>query len=93
MVIFACSEFVNTVVTEEDWVCDLGYRPTFLYTIATVGLIVGTAIFSLFADIKGRKPAFFFAVVVTVAFQLGQIGVIHNYTAYVVLKVRTVAKQ
>ena len=69
------SEFMNTAVTDEDWVCDLGHRVPDLYTIATVGLIVGTAIFSLFADFKGRKPAFLFAVVVVVTFQLIQIRI------------------
>ena len=75
-------------MTDEDWVCELQYRPTKLFTIATVGIIIGTALFSLFADFKGRKPAFFFAVVVVVVFQLIQIGAVSNYVAYTVVKVR-----
>lgn len=84
--------FVNTAVTDEDWVCELQHRPTKLFTIATVGIIVGTAIFSIFADFYGRKPAFFFAVVIVVVFQLIQIGVVHYYIAYTFVKVRIMRK-
>ena len=81
------SDFVNTAVTDEDWVCELKYRPTKLFTIATVGIIIGTALFSLFADFKGRKPAFFFAVVIVIVFQLIQIGAVGSYIAYTIVKV------
>ena len=81
------SEFIDTVVTDEDWVCDLNNRPTDLYTIGTAGLIVGTAFFSAFADWKGRKPAFYVSCVLVLTFQLAKIGLGYNYTAYAIVKV------
>ena len=81
------SEFLDTVVTDEDWVCDLNQRPTDLYTWGTAGLIVGTAFFSAFADWKGRRPAFFVSTVVVLAFQLAKIGLADDFAGYVAVKV------
>jgi len=47
------SEFINTAVTENNWVCELEGRATELFTIGNVGLILGTAVFSALADYKG----------------------------------------
>jgi len=81
------TEFDNTAVSDFDWVCDIGQRATDLYTWGTVGLIVGTAFFSAFADWKGRKPAFFAATAIVLVFQLAKIGLAHDYAAYVAVKV------
>jgi len=80
------SEFINTVVTEQDWVCDIGQRATDLFTVGTAGLIVGTFIFSAFADWKGRKPAFFVSTALVIIFQLAKLGLAHDYNGYVLVK-------
>ena len=80
-----------TAATENDWVCDLATRPTDLFTFGTVGLIVGTAIFSYLADAKGRRLAFYVATLAVIVFQLAQIGVSHNYGAFLALKILSYA--
>ena len=90
--IFPCfSEFVDTAVTDNDWVCDLVTRPTDLFTYGCVGLILGTAIFSWLADAKGRKPAFYFSTILMVIFQLTQVGVSHSYPAFLAMKILSFA--
>ncbi len=81
------SEFVDTAVTDNDWVCDLATRATDLFTFGCVGLIVGTAIFSWLADAKGRLLAFYFSTIAMVVFQLIQIGVSSSYPAFLTMKV------
>jgi len=81
------SEFINTVPSEQDWVCDKGARATDLYTIGTAGLIVGTAFFSWFADWRGRRPAFFVSTLIVIIFQLAKIGLADKYTAYLIVKI------
>ncbi len=44
------SEMDSTAVTDNDWVCEKQKRATDLFTLGVVGLIIGTAIFSLIAD-------------------------------------------
>jgi len=85
------SEFLDTAVTDNNWVCDLATRVPDLYTYGCVGLILGTAIFSWLADAKGRKPAFYFSTVLMVAFQLIQVGVSHIYGAYLAMKILSFA--
>ncbi len=41
---------LNTAVSDNDWVCMYQKRATDLFTLGVVGLIIGTAIFSLVAD-------------------------------------------
>jgi MFS family permease len=74
-------------VTENDWVCELEIRATDLFTLGNVGLIVGTAVFSAFADFKGRRLAFYIATAFAIGFQLVQIGVSHIYPLFVLMKV------
>ena len=81
------SEFLDTAVTDNNWVCELEVRPTDLYTIGNVGLILGTAVFSALADYKGRRLAFYVATAFAVGFQLVQIWVSHIYPLYVTMKV------
>ena len=81
------SEFYDTAVTENNWVCDLEVRATDLYTLGNVGLILGTAVFSALADYKGRRLAFYIATAFAVGFSLVQIWVSHIYPLYVTMKV------
>ena len=39
------SEFKDTIVTENDWVCGIGHYVADLYTLGVVGLILGTFVF------------------------------------------------
>jgi len=39
------SEFKDTLVTENDWVCGIGHYVSDLYTLGVVGLILGTFVF------------------------------------------------
>ena len=89
-IVYFCifSEFIDTAVTDNDWVCDLVTRPTDLFTLGCVGLILGTAVFSWLADAKGRRLAFFFSTLAMIIFQLIQIGVSHEYAAFLTMKVR-----
>ena len=48
------SEFYDTAVTENNWVCKLEVNTTDLYTLGNFGLILGMAVFSGLADYKGR---------------------------------------
>ena len=74
-------------MTENDWVCDLATRATDLFTMGCVGLIIGTAIFSYIADVKGRLLAFYMSTVAMVAFQVIQVWVSHSYPAFLAMKV------
>ncbi len=74
-------------MTDNDWVCEKVSRATDLFTLGCVGLILGTAVFSLLADFKGRRLAFYASTLAMILFQLIQIGISHKYAAYVVVKV------
>ena len=39
------SEFKDTLVTENDWVCGIGHYVPDLYTLGSVGLVLGTFVF------------------------------------------------
>lgn len=81
------SEFVDTAVTDNDWVCELQTRATDLFTLGCVGLILGTAVFSWLADAKGRRLAFFLSTFAMIFFQMIQIWVSHNYGAFLAMKI------
>lgn len=81
------SEFWDTAVTDNDWVCDLLTRPTDLFTLGCVGLILGTTVFSALADFKGRRLSFYVSTLAMIVCQLIQIGVSHIYPAYVAFKI------
>ena len=78
----------NTAVTDNDWVCERGSRPTDLFTLGVVGLIFGAAVLSALADYKGRKLSFYVCIVVVCAFCLASIWASHSYPLYVAIKVR-----
>ena len=49
------SEFYDTAITENNWVCDKSHYTPDLFTLAVVGLILGTFVFSAVADFFGSK--------------------------------------
>lgn len=77
----------NTAVTDNDWVCSKMRRATDLFTLATVGLIIGTAIFSAIADFKGRKLSFFLSTICMLIFSIIPIWLSHNYPAFLALQI------
>ena len=83
------SDMYNTAVTDNDWVCSKMKRATDLFTLGVVGLIVGTFIFSLIADFKGRKISFFLSTFFMIILCIIPIWVSHSYPWYLALKVRT----
>ena len=89
--LFIFSEFVDTAVSDNNWVCELQTRATDLFTLGCVGLILGTAFFSWFADAKGRRLAFFMSTLAMMVFQMAQIGVSHSYGAFLAMKILAMA--
>ena len=45
------SEFKDTLVTENNWVCGIGHYVSDLYTLGVVGLILGTFVFRCFSHL------------------------------------------
>ena len=58
-----------------------------LYTLSVVGLILGTFIFSAFADFFGRKLCFYIGTATCIVFTLCMIPVSHNYHLFAFFKV------
>ncbi|KAH9381269.1 hypothetical protein HPB48_003250 [Haemaphysalis longicornis] len=56
----------ETVPTKWDLVCDRGHLPSLVYTVGTVGGILGTLIFGAMADRCGRKGTFYVIVALAV---------------------------
>ena len=84
------SEFKNTAVTENDWVCDKAMVVADLYTLSVVGLILGTFIFSAVADFFGRKLSFYIGTATCIVFTLCMILSTpspHNYHLFAFFKV------
>ena len=100
------TEFYDTVVTENNWVCSKVTRTTDhltlftlahvsfqanyvpdLFTLAVVGLILGTFIFSGVADFFGRKLSFYIGAATCIIFSLLMIPVSHNFHLFAFFKV------
>ena len=58
-----------------------------LYTLSVVGLILGTFIFSAFADFFGRKLCFYIGTATCIVFTLCMIPTSHNYHLFAFFKV------
>ena len=107
--IYDTSEFIDTAVTDNDWVCDkvrlapsvrcqflqvenvflqANYVPD-LYTLAVVGLILGTFIFSAIADFFGRKLSFYVGSATVIVFTLCMVPTDFNFHLFAFFKVRT----
>lgn len=56
-------EFESTAVTEFDLVCDQGYLVALIGSIYMSGLLFGSVFLGRLADMIGRKPALFLAMV------------------------------
>jgi len=81
------SEFYDTVVTEENWVCDKAMYTADLYTLTTVGLLLGTFIFSAIADFFGRKTSFYVGCAAVIVFTLCMIPVSYSFSLFALFKV------
>jgi len=81
------SEFKDTLVTENDWVCGIGHYVSDLYTLGVVGLILGTFVFSAIADFFGRKTSFYIGIVTVMLFTFLQIPVYYSYDLFALFKV------
>jgi len=81
------SEFKDTLVTENDWVCGVGHYVSDLYTLGVVGLILGTFVFSAIADFFGRKTSFYIGIVTVMLFTFLQIPVSYSYDLFALFKV------
>ncbi|XP_077539872.1 organic cation transporter protein-like [Haemaphysalis longicornis] len=75
----------ETVPTKWDLVCDRGHLPSLVYTVGTVGGILGTLIFGAMADRIGRRRAFFITVAIAVVFGISSV-LATSFTAFVVLR-------
>ena len=54
----------ETKITEYDFVCDNDYVFETAYSVEQMGYVVGTLIFSIYADRLGRKPVFIFILLI-----------------------------
>jgi len=81
------SEFWDTAVTENNWVCQKAHYTPDLYTLAVVGLILGTFVFSAVADFFGRKTSFYVGTASVIVFTLCMIPTSHNFHLFAFFKV------
>lgn len=81
------SEFTDTAVTENDWVCQKAHYTPDLFTLAVVGLILGTFVFSAVADFFGRKTSFYVGTATVIVFTLCMLPVSHNFQIFAFFKV------
>ena len=58
-----------------------------LFTLAVVGMILGTFIFSAVADFFGRKLSFYIGAATVIVFTLCMIPTSHNYHLFAFFKV------
>jgi len=85
--VFDQSEFWDTAVTENSWVCSKANYIPDLFTLAVVGMILGTFIFSAVADFFGRKMSFYIGAATVIVFTLLMIPTSHNYHLFAFFKV------
>ena len=100
---FDTSEFWDTAVTENNWICDKHTYTPDLYTFcrniqhwmkivyflfsAVIGIILGTFIFSAVADFCGRKLSFYIGCAVVILFTLCMLPTSHNFHLFAFFKV------
>lgn len=71
----SCTNYVfeddmTTIVTEFDLVCDKKWIPATITTIQMAGVLLGCLVSGHLADMIGRKPTYFIAILVTVVFNI-----------------------
>ncbi|XP_055526198.1 beta-alanine transporter isoform X2 [Wyeomyia smithii] len=54
----------RTPITEHDWICDKGFRETNIFVYNRFGELFGTFIFGQLGDTLGRRPVFYFSVLI-----------------------------
>jgi len=81
------SEFYDTVITENDWVCQKAHYTPDLFTLSVVGLILGTFVFSAVADFFGRKTSFYVGTASVIVFTLCMIPTSYNLQLFAFFKV------
>eukprot|EP00092_Neocalanus_flemingeri_P014336 GFUD01015463.1.p1 GENE.GFUD01015463.1~~GFUD01015463.1.p1 ORF type:complete len:584 (+),score=109.85 GFUD01015463.1:144-1895(+) len=81
------SEFYDTAITENDWVCSKAHYTPDLFTLAVVGIILGTFVFSAVADFFGRKTSFYVGCATCIVFTICMIPVSHNFHMFAFFKV------
>ncbi|KAL4240699.1 hypothetical protein ACF0H5_001491 [Mactra antiquata] len=64
------TQVISTIVNEFDLVCDQDFIPSTISTIQIGGTLVGNIMAGQIADMFGRKPPFFTALVIVSAFNL-----------------------
>jgi len=79
------SEFVNTLVTELDLVCDQQWWPSTSTALFYVGSLIGNIVFGQIADRYGRRCAFFVMLFMAVSLSVG-IAFSTNYIVYTILR-------
>jgi len=84
---FDTSEFWDTAVTENNWICDKHTYTPDLYTFSVIGIILGTFIFSAVADFCGRKLSFYIGCAVVILFTLCMLPTSHNFHLFAFFKV------
>ncbi|CAN7988811.1 unnamed protein product [Ixodes hexagonus] len=88
-----CEEFVydktdydETVPTQFGLVCSHSHLPSLVYSLCTVGSVIGTILFGLMADRLGRKITFIVIAIVAVTTSLGA-TLAGNFIAFAILRV------
>jgi len=81
------TEFWDTAVTENNWICDKALYAADFYTLSTVGMVLGIFIFSAIADYFGRKTGFYAGLACVIVFSLCQIPVSYSFALFGFFKV------
>lgn len=79
------SEFVTTLVTELDLVCDLQWWPSTSTALFYVGSLIGNIVFGQIADRYGRRFAFFVMLFMAISLSVA-IAFSPNYIVYTILR-------
>uniref|UniRef100_V5HJW2 Putative organic cation transporter 1-like protein n=2 Tax=Ixodes ricinus TaxID=34613 RepID=V5HJW2_IXORI len=82
------TDFDETVPTQFDLVCSHGHLPSMLYSLCTVGSVLGTLLFGFMADRFGRKITFLTLAVVALITSSGA-TLAGNFIFFAALRVLT----